>query len=180
MARNHAGPLVTGLFAALLAAHPVWADCQLGTPMQPIAGVIMHATPTAPLGQSFVACQDGLITGITVTFNGSTQPSVRLGLQSGTDILAPTYTETINVISPRMMFSPSFPVKGGEVYSLSITPASGVVRLFLNGYAGGTLLTVENGLVVERPADLQFLVSITDPPVPATLATWGALKSTYR
>jgi hypothetical protein len=186
MSRTRVGVVITMVFSlagAVFGVSPLGAECRLATTN--LGGSTIFATPTAPVGQSFVACQDGLITNIAVFVGLSNQPSVRLGLQPGTDLLAPTYSElgTIPPDAARIRFTPGFPVTNGMVYSLSLTPISGVLSLPLvleSSYAEGTALAVEQGVSVALESDLEFAVTISDPVVPAVVATWGALKSLYR
>ena len=112
------------LASAALTVHRVDADCEFFTPNAGGTGAI--ATPTSPIGQSFVACQDGIITNLAVWVGPSTVAPVRLGLQAGTDLLATDYSQ-MGLITPdarRVRFTTTFAVTNGMVYSLSLTPAS--------------------------------------------------------
>ena len=168
----------------ILGPGPVEAFCWISAG-NPDGGANATATISAPLGQSFVPCEDGIITNITAQVGGGSGPSHILGLQTGTDLLAPIYTQAGSILpgNSRIVFNPGFPVASGVVYSFSLTPVSGVLRLIQVDpllYAGGTMLQVVEGVSVPRPADLLFSMVISDPPVPTSIVTWGQIKSTYR
>jgi len=176
-------PAGLALAVLLLGAHPAGADCSIAIPN--VGGAAVIARPTAPVGQSFVACADGLITHIALYVGISTQASVRLGLEAGTDLLAPAFTQlgTIPTGATRILFHPGFPVTGGMLYSLSLAPISGVLYMGqIEGttYPDGSLITVEGDVSVLQSTDLPFSVAISDAPVPARIATWGEVKFIYR
>jgi len=70
------------------------ADAQCSIDNFPDAASTIVASPTAPVGQSFVACQTGIVTNVAILVGFSTQALASLGLQSGTDLWVPAYTKT--------------------------------------------------------------------------------------
>jgi hypothetical protein len=186
MVRTQAGWAIRAAFAlsfCFCTAPRIDAECLISTADQVGSGVF--ATPTAPLGQSFIACEDGMITNIAVWVGLSTLPQYRFGLRQGTDILVDDYvvTGSIPTGAQRLRFTPMYPVTKGTVYSLSLAPITGSLSLpETNGtsYPDGSTIAVVQGASVPRNTDLIFAVTITDGPVPAAAATWGKIKSTYR
>ncbi len=173
------------LAIALATTRDAGADCAIGTPREANSTAI--ATPTTPVGESFVACEDGIITNLAVYVGLYTQPSFRIGLQQGIDLLHPetVVVGDIPAGATRIRVDPGFRVVAGRLYSFSVAPTSGTLRLLQitgTAYPEGSLLLVDQGIVTPRPEiDLQFsLTTMGDPPVPAVASTWGAIKSTYR
>jgi hypothetical protein len=171
-----------GLAILLLGARPAEAQCTIDTTVP--AAVAIVSTPTAPLGQSFTACQSGIVTNIAIIVSYSTRDSLLLGLQRGTDLTAPELTQLTTWVqgARRVRFTPSFPVTGGMTYSFSIAPLVGILNLgMVDGYPDGSLLQVDQGVTVVRNGDMEFSLTISpEPVVPARVATWGRLKATYR
>jgi hypothetical protein len=171
------------LSVSSLDGRPVQAECKLLTTFD--GGGSLIARPDEPVGQSFVACQDGLITNIAFPVGPRTQPSVTLGFGPGIDILAPTFTlvQSIAPTAQRARFEVAIPVTQGTVYAISLEPAYGVFYLreiVGTAYPDGSTIVVEQGVSVPRNSDIEFSVTITDAPVPARASTWGVIKSTYR
>ena len=167
-----------------LAAVPARAQCTIDS-AQP-AGLVVVAAPDAPLGQSFVACQDGIVTNVAVPIAWAVHEQIRLGLQHGTDLLAPEYTQVGLFVqgSRRIRWVTSFPVSAGQAYSLSVTPLDGALGLANapgSAIPDGTMLAVVGGVTTGRSDDLQVTITVSpEPIVPARPATWGGLKFVYR
>ena len=172
---------VCSFACAVSGVSQVGAECMINNLTH--GGSSVFATPTAPIGQSFVACQDGIITNVAVGIGQATLPQVRLGLQPGTDLQVDGYSlaGVIQSGASRIRFTPVFPVTKGMVYSLSMAPVTGSLMLPRGAsYTEGSLIAIVQGVSTPQDADMEFAVTITDAAVPAAAATWGRLKSIYR
>jgi hypothetical protein len=154
-------------------------------PLEPNTTAV--ATPTSPVGQSFVACQNGVITRLYAYVGVATVAPVHLGLQHGIDLASPEFVQTASFpsLSRLFDFTMSYPVTAGTLYSFSMTPSAGLIPLIQTigtRYPDGSLIVTEQGASIPKTnLDLEFTVIFSpDPVVPTRRATWGSLKTSYR
>ena len=165
------------------------ADCTIDQSTCTDHGFSANVGPSPDIiGQSFTACQTGVVTSVTFNANLVT-PGLTLGLEVGTNICAPSYTQSVSAVqgSNTVVLDTPFPVTDGAVYSFGLQPSGGHSPLMLWGcgedvYAGGIYCLCGAGHVfVPYPQfDLAFTVQITTEPTPTRANTWGSVKDLYR
>lgn len=186
--RNHEGsrvrqPAVIGLLAGCFVLATHWADaaaqCTIDPPTAAASGV--SANPQEGLGQSFTPCEAGVVTRISFSVLGPSSGPVRLGLQAGIHLAAPSYSQSVNLVSGSnsIALAAPFRVTPGTLYSFGLLPTAGTLEVRYhdeNPYADGTLLRSDGTVSGPRPGDLVFTVEIA----PGGTSTWGAVKGRYR
>lgn len=166
--------LALGLFSPATQAQCTIDQATWNTPLY-------SANPPEGMGQSFTACQTGAVTSITVyAWTAPTAP-VTLGLQAGTNMLAPAQTQSVTLSSGfnTITLNTPFPVNNATTYSFSLLPTAGQMglRSFTgNPYADGTALHTNGNTSTEQPLDLVFTVEISEAAVPVEAVRWGTLK----
>ena len=116
--------LLTGLVTL---ASPAGAQCTIQSVPDQITTRAMYVTPTFAVGQSFTACQSGIVAYVLFREMGIPVKTLNFGMQHGTDLCAPEYTSSVKVTldASRLRVFTNFRVVQGEVYSFSIAPAGG-------------------------------------------------------
>ena len=119
------------------------------------------------IGQSFLACADGEILAIWVLVNSAAGTPVTLGLQEGTGVGAPAYTQahTLGTGPGAITLASPFPVTAGTEYSFAVFADSGAFGLRSasgDPYPDGTFFFQELGAIptfVGGDPDLWFVVN---------------------
>jgi len=181
-------PTVIGLLAGcvVLAAHcaEAAAQCTIDPPTSVAAGV--SANPEEGLGQSFTPCEEGFVTRITFSVLDPPSGPVRLGLQAGIHLGAPSYSQSVSLVGGlnAIALETPFRVTPGRLYSFGLLPTAGTLEMRYddeNPYADGTLLQSDGTMTGPRPGDLAFKVEIAPGGKKSTTpSSWGAVKELYR
>ena len=179
---------VIGLLAGCLAlaTHVVDADaqCTIDPPSSVASGV--SANPQEGLGQSFTPCEGGFVTRISLSVLGASSGPVKLGLQAGINLAAPSYSQSVRFVtgSNTITLAAPFRVTPGTLYSFGLVPTAGSLEVGYHDespYEDGTLVQSDGTFSGPRAGDLVFTVEIASgvPGSPAP-STWGAIKAMYR
>jgi len=179
--------VVSGFVGIVTAASPAGASepvaCEYRTARAHIQQIVL--TPSTPVGQSFVACESGVLSLVSFEVELFTTYEARIVIREGVDLLAPgtAFLRPMFLFQRRVNFNPAYPVVAGRTYSVSFGPTDGTFRVYYNrdDIPSGTAFRVLDGVSVAVPEyDADFSAQITDPPVPAAPSSWGAVKSIYR
>jgi hypothetical protein len=160
------------------------AQCTIDPPFSISGGV--SANPPGGLGQSFMACQTGVVTRISFSVLEPSSGPVRLGLQAGTDLSAPRYSQSVNLDggSNTIVLDTPFRVTEGTVYSFGLLPTAGTIAVLYDDdgpLTEGSIIQSSPAISGPRRGDLIFRVEIEPrDPRPTTPCTWGAVKELFR
>ncbi len=144
-------------------AQPCYISQSLGDGTAPISF-------TEAVGQSFIACGDGVVTQVVLNLTDLETTELTFNMSAGENTLTREYTQQLDVQEDGevvVLLDTPFPVTDGETYAFSLVGVSGEdVSAVLRGasgnpYAGGVLFNIIGGVAtVFSAADLQFSVSV--------------------
>lgn len=121
------------------------------------------------VGQSFTACQSGMIRSIQLDVIAVDNSNVRIELQEGTDSWPGSYSQDLVLIPGENLVQLDVPflVEDGVVYSFGLFPSTGDLRLWSGGdtYAGGEAFFIEGSskLGITPSPDLVFELTVEGP-----------------
>ena len=127
------------------------------------------ATAPSGVGQSFTACETGVIRSITVDVLFTTSQNARLELKPAGDSWPSTYVQNIvlTVGQNVVPLATPFAVAAGATYSIGLFPASGSFSLWsdADSYPGGEAFFIVNStdLGIAPSPDLLFDLTIEGP-----------------
>jgi len=181
-------PAIIDMLAACIVFATYSADadaqCAIDPPFS-ISGAV-SANPPAGLGQSFVACQTGLVTRISFSVLEPSSGPIRLGLQHGTDLTAPRHAQSVILDAGlnTIVLDAPFRVTQGTLYSFGLLPTSGTIEVRYDDdspHTDGSIIQSNGTASTPRPGDLIFRVEIAPSAPGSTISsTWGAIKGLYR
>lgn len=165
------------IFSSFLSINYTLANCTIDNTADPSGSTI----PTGPLtyGQVFQACDDGIVSSITInTTGGDIQLFLAAGDGTTLDLSTPYQTfagspagdVTLNLTNPLI-------VKNGEKYAFAIGNVAGVLFDWNpdNMDDGQNAFRYSGGIFTAQPiSDLYYAVTIKFAAIP-TLSTWGLL-----